>query len=274
MMIDRQNPDIPVKRQAELLEISRSSVYYQLRAKPHDEMLMRLIDRIYLENPCYGSRKIARALKLLGHRVNRKRAQRLMRLMDIQAIYPKPNLSRPHPDHPVYPYLLRGVTVDRCDQAWGADITYIPLRHGWAYLVAIIDWHSRYLISWELSANLESDFCQTALQRALATATPEIFNTDQGRQFTANDFTDLFDGTPIQISMDGRGRAADNIIIERFWRTLKYEEVYLREYQSLDDARQHLEAYIKYYNRNRLHQTLGYLTPDQIYHNYKQKQAA
>jgi len=274
MLIDRRHPDIPIKRQAELLEISRSSVYYQPKAKPEGEMLMRLIDRIYLENPCYGSRKIARALLTLGHRVNRKRVQRLMRLMDIQAIYPKPNLSRPHPDHPVYPYLLRGVTVDRCDQAWCADITYIPMRRGWAYLVAIIDWHSRYLVSWELSASLESDFCQTALKRALGTATPEIFNTDQGRQFTATDFTCVLQEQQVQVSMDGRGRAADNIIIERFWRTLKYEEVYLRDYDSLEDARQHIAAFIEYYNRNRLHQTLDYVTPSQVYHNHNQKQAA
>jgi putative transposase len=274
MMIDRRHTAIPIKRQAELLEISRSSVYYQPKARPENEMLMRLIDRIYLENPCYGSRKITRALRLLGHRVNRKRAQRLMRQMGIQAIYPKPNLSRPHPDHPVYPYLLRGVAVDHCDQVWCSDITYIPLRRGWAYLVAIIDWHSRYLVSWELSASLESDFCQVTLKRALETATPEIFNTDQGRQFTATDFTRIFEGTPVKISMDGRGRAIDNIIIERFWRTLKYEEVYLRDYNSIEDAKRNIAAFVDYYNRDRLHQTLGYQTPDQVYHNHTQQLAA
>ena len=274
MLIDRRHPGIPVKRQAELVEISRSSVYYQAKDRPQDEALMRLIDRIYLDNPCYGSRKIVRALRLLGCRVNRKRVQRLMRLMGIQAIYPKPNISRPHPDHPVYPYLLRNLTVDHPDQVWCVDITYIPLRRGWAYLVAVIDWHSRYVVSWELSASLESDFCQAALRQALETATPEIVNTDQGRQFTAADFTGILKERQVKISMDGRGRAADNIIIERFWRTLKYEEVYLRDYSSLEDARQHLAAFIDYYNRSRLHQTLGYLTPHQVYHNHHQQLAA
>jgi putative transposase len=173
--------------------------------KLQDDALMRLIDWIYLDNPCYGSRKNVRALRLMGRRVNRKRVQRLMRLMGIQAIYPKPNLRRPHPDHPVYPYLLRDLTVDHPNQVWCSDITYIPLRRGWAYLVAVIDWHSRYVVSWELSASLDSDFCQTALKRALENAAPEIFNTDQGRQFTAADFTGILKERQIKISMDGRG---------------------------------------------------------------------
>jgi len=267
MQIEPQHPEIPIKRQAQLLGISRSSVYHRSAVRADDQRVMRLIDEIYLDFPYYGSRRMARELTRRGHRTNRKRAQRLMRLMGLEAIYPKPNLSRPHPDHQVYPYLLRGVTIDRPNQVWSADITYIPLSQGWAYLVAVIDWRSRYVLAWELSTSLESDFCQRALRRALGTATPDIFNTDQGCQFTAAAFCDILKERSIRISMDGRGRAIDNIFIERLWRSVKYEEVYLRDYATIAEARLALTDYFDKYNLHRLHQSLGYLTPAEVHFN-------
>lgn len=264
MLIDR-NCDISVTRQAELLGISRSGLYYEPVIDPYDNLLEKLIDEIYTELPFYGSRKITEALQRMGHTVGRRRVRRLMASMGIEAIYPKPNLSKPHPEHVIYPYLLRGVSIDRIDQTWSADITYIRLSKGFAYLVAIMDWYSRYVLSWELSTTLEADFCIRALEKALSLGRPEIFNTDQGSQFTSRDFTDLLMNEAILISMDGRGRCMDNIFTERLWRSLKYENVYPNDYQTVREARTGIGTYFHLYNTVRLHQSLGYMTPYEAY---------
>lgn len=265
MFIDR-NGDIPLSRQTELLGISRSSLYYEPVLDDGDERFKVHIDEIYTELPFYGSRKITEALQRMGHAVGRRRVRRLMAEMGIEAIYPKPHLSKPHPDHTIYPYLLRGVSIDRIDQTWGSDITYIRLDKGFAYLVAIMDWYSRYVISWELSTSLEADFCIRALEKALSIGRPEIFNTDQGSQFTSNDFTQRLLDEAILISMDGRGRCMDNIFTERLWRSLKYENVYPNDYQTVREARQGIGAYVDLYNTVRLHQSLGYMTPHEVYY--------
>jgi len=226
---------------------------------------MRLIDEQYTQTPFYGSRRMRAVLAKRGYRVNRKRVQRLMRFMGLEAIYPKPDLSRPHPNHEIYPYLLKGLDINRCNLVWGTDITYIRLHRGWLYLVAIMDWFSRYVVSWELSTNLEVDFCLRALDQALAMGRPEIFNSDQGAQFTSLGFIGKLKQYPIRISMDGRGRAMDNIFTERLWRSLKYEEVYLKEYGAVPEARQGIGAYFRFYNEERPHQSLGYKTPAEVY---------
>lgn len=265
MLIDR-NHAISLTRQAELLGISRSGLYYEPVLDDSDERLKVLIDEIYTELPFYGSRKIAEALQRMGHAVGRRRVRRFMAEMGTEAVYPKPNLSKPHPDHTIYPYLLRGISIDRIDQTWGSDITYIRLDKGFAYLVAIMDWYSRYVISWELSTSLEADFCIRALEKALSIGRPEIFNTDQGSQFTSNDFTQRLLDEAILISMDGRGRCMDNIFTERLWRSLKYENVYPNDYQTVREARQGIGAYVDLYNTVRLHQSLGYMTPHEVYY--------
>jgi putative transposase len=231
----------------------------------YDLELMVLIDRQYLETPFYGSRRMAAWLRAQGHRVNRKRVKRLMRLMGITAIYRPPNTSKPWRGHKVYPYLLRGVKVNRGNQVWGADITYIPMAHGFIYLVAIMDWYSRYVLAWRLSNTLDSDFCVDALDEALSNSTPEIFNTDQGSQFTSEAFTGVLLQHGIQISMDGRGRCKDNVFVERLWRSLKYEEVYLKGYQRVPEARAGIGAYFRFYNGERPHQALGYRTPREVF---------
>jgi len=210
LFIERQNKMIPVKRQAEFLGIARSTVYYQPRINPYNLELMHLINEQYTKTPFYGSRRIREILKRKGYLINRKRIQRLMRLMSIEAIYPKPNLSKPHPGHKIYPYLLRNLKISRINQVWGIDITYIRLSHGWLYLVAIMDWMSRYVLSWELSIDMDVNFCIIALERAFAIDTLEIFNSDQGSQFASLDFINQLKQKNIQISMDGRGRAMDN----------------------------------------------------------------
>jgi len=265
MLIDR-NCDISLTRQAELLGISRSGLYYEPVIDDYDERLKILIDEIYTELPFYGSRKIAETLQRMGHDVGRRRVRRLMGTMGIEAIYPKPNLSKPHPEHVIYPYLLRGVSIDRINQTWSADITYIRLSKGFAYLVAVMDWHSRYVLSWELSTSLEADFCIQALEKALSIGRPEIFNTDQGSQFTSRDFTKLLLDEAILISMDGRGRCMDNIFTERLWRSLKYENVYPNDYQTVPEARTGIGTYFNLYNTVRLHQSLGYMTPYEMYY--------
>jgi len=265
LLIERQNKVIPVKRQAELLGIARSTVYYEPRVDPYSLELMHLIDEQYTKTPFYGSRRIREILKRKGYLVNRKRIQRLMRLMGIEAIYPKPNLSKPHPGHKVYPYLLRNKTVGRVNQVWGIDITYIRMKHGWVYLVAIMDWVSRYVLSWNLSITLEVDFCIKALEKALDIATPEIFNSDQGSQFTSVTFLECLEEKSIQISMDGRGRAMDNVFTERLWRSVKYEEVYLHDYTTVSEARQGIGNYMDFYNQERPHQSLNYKTPAEMY---------
>lgn len=227
---------------------------------------MRRIDELHLECPFYGSRKISKELRIKGIVVNRKRVQRLMRVMDLQTLAPKPNTSKPAPEHPVYPYLLRNLSVSRPNQAWATDITYIPLAHGFAYLVAIMDWYSRRVLAWRLSNSLDTSFCVEALEEALARfGQPEIFNTDQGSQFTADAFTHVLLERGIKISMDGKGRCIDNVFVERLWRSVKYEEVYLNDYDNLVDARAGIGRYLTFYNDRRPHQALGYQTPTSFY---------
>jgi putative transposase len=228
---------------------------------------MRLIDEEYTRHPFLGTRKIRNYLRRLklGYKISRKRVQRLMRLMGIEAIYPKPNLSRPRAGSQKYPYLLRGLAINRPDMVWCTDITYIRTAKGFVYLVAVMDWYSRYVISWELSNTLDSDFCVSALRRALLKGCPSIFNSDQGVQFTSEDFTDVLKGRDIRISMDGRGRAMDNIFIERLWRSVKYEDIYLHEYNGMQEAYEGLKKYFEYYNNERQHQSMGYKTPKEVY---------
>jgi len=257
---------LSVNQQCELLGLVRSSYYYEPQPEnDYNLALMRLLDEQYISRPFYGSRRMRDWLRGQGHRVCRDRVRRLMRLMGIEAIYPKPRLSIKDKEHRIYPYLLRDLTIDHANQVWAADITYIRLRRGFAYLVAIMDWYSRYVVSWELSLTRETDFCLTALNRALTGRAPELFNTDQGSQFTSRVFTDRLKEVGIQISMDGRGRVFDNIMIERLWRSVKYEEVYLKDYEDFIDARKGLSAYFLFYNNERPHQGLGSRTPVEVY---------
>lgn len=226
---------------------------------------MRLIDKQYTETPFYGIRRMTAWLRNQGYAVNRKHVRRLMRQMGLEAIYAKPRLSQPAEGHQIYPYLLRGVTITRANQVWSADITYVRLHAGFVYLVAVMDWFSRYVLSWAVSITLDVPFCLEALEQALARGQPEIFNTDQGAQFTSRAFTERLQQGGVQISMDGRGRALDNVFVERLWRTVKYEEVYLRDYQSVWDTRRGLARYFGFYNEERLHQALGYRTPAAVY---------
>ena len=266
MAIELNHPSISITRQCELLGLHRSSAYYRRRRdEALNEQLMRLIDQQYLQTPFYGVPRMTAQLVRLGHEVNVKRVRRLMRLMGLEAVYQKPHLSQRNPEHKVYPYLLREVTVERPDQVWSTDITYIPMRRGWVYLVAILDWFSRYVLAWEVSVTLDSSFCISVLQRALELETPEIFNSDQGSQFTSRAFTGILEGAQIRISMDGRRRAYDNIFVERLWRTVKYEEVYLYDYQTVAEAIYGLRRYFSFYNDLRLHQSLGYRTPAEVY---------
>jgi len=265
LLIDRKSKTIPIKRQAELLGIAQSMVYYQPIVDSYSLKLMHLIDEEYTKTPFYGSRRMREALKRKGCRVNRKRVQRLMRLIGIETIYPKRNLSRPHPGHKIYPYLLRNGVIGRVNQVWGADITYIRMKHGWLYLVAMMDWMSRYVLSWELSVDVDVDFCIMALERAFTVGTPEIFNSDQGSQFTSLDFIKQLKQKDIQISMDGRGKLADNIFNERLWRSVKYEEVYIKDYQNVPEAKQGINDYMTFYNQERPHQSLNYKTPAEVY---------
>jgi putative transposase len=255
-----------VVRQCQLLEVNRASYYYApLGESAFNLMLMRLLDEQYTRTPFYGSPRMTAWLQKQGYAVNHKRIERLMEVMGLQAIYPKPNLSKPAPGHRIYPYLLRDVKIERVDQVWSCDITYIRMAQGFVYLMAVIDSFSRYVLSWSVSISLEADFCLEALDRALRRGKPEIFNTDQGSQFTSDAFTGRLKQADIAISMDGRGRALDNIFIERLWRTLKYEEVYLKSYESVPEAIASLRAYLRFYNEERLHQSLGYSTPAAIY---------
>ena len=241
--------------------LPRSTWYYRPRGESAENLtLMRSIDEQYLRTPFYGSRKLA---QLLG--VSRKRTQRLMRLMGIEAVYPKRRTTWPAAGQQIYPYLLRDVAVTRPDQVWASDITYVPLRHGFLYLVAVMDWSSRYVLSWRLSNTLTGSFCVEALDEALLRVTPEIFNTDQGSQFTATAFTSRLEAAGVAISMDGRGRAIDNVFIERLWRSVKYEEVYLKDYADGWEAEASLAAYFQFYNHERIHQSLGYRTPADVY---------
>ena len=246
-----------------MLGLPRSTWYYQPVGETSENLaLMRQIDELYLKCPFYGSRKFA---ELLG--VNRKRVQRLMRTMGIEAIYPKKRTTWPGAGHKIYPYLLRNVAVIRPDQVWSTDITYVPMRHGFLYLVAVMDWYSRHVLSWRLSNTLSGAFCLEALEDALADGRPEVFNSDQGSQFTASAFTTRLETCGVAVSMDGRGRAIDNVFIERLWRSVKYEEVYLKEYATAWEAEESLASYFWFYSHERIHQSLGYRTPAEVYHN-------
>lgn len=257
---------LSARRQCALLGLNRSSLYYQPAGESdYNLMLMRQLDEQYTRTPFYGVCKMTECLRLLGHAVNEKRVRRLLRKMGLEAVYPKPNLSKRHPDHKVFPYLLRGVDINRCNQVWSTDITYIRLKKGFVYLMAIIDWYSRYVLNWALSTTLEAEFCIEALAEILKSSQCEVFNTDQGSQFTTARFTDLLISKDIQVSMDGRGRALDNIFVERLWRTVKYEKVYLSDFQTVQDAYLGLKDYFEFYNHERIHQSLDYRTPVQVY---------
>ncbi len=266
-MIDRADP-IPITRQCEILGVSRSSVYYRAVPIPEADLaLMRRIDEIHLKLPFLGSRKIRDLLQREGYKVNRKKVQRLMRLMGISALYPKRRrTSLPAEGHRIYPYLLRGLTIERPNHVWCADICYVPMARGFLYLVAIMDWASRKVLSWRLSNTLDAYFCAEALQEALNRyGTPEIFNTDQGAQFTSETFTSVLKDAGVRISMDGKGRWIDNVFIERLWRSLKYEEVYLKAYETVAEALCGIGNYFNLYNGERPHQSLGRLTPNEVY---------
>ncbi len=264
--MDRDDPEISVRRQCALLGVNRSSLYHQPRGESEESlMLMRLIDEEYTRHPFLGSRRIREWLCDRGYPVGRNRVHRLMQLMGIEAVYPKPKLSQPSQAHKVYPYLLNGVEVTRVNQVWSTDITYVRMAGGFVYLVAVMDWYSRYVLSWAVSVTMELDFCVTALKQALRRGRPEIFNTDQGAQFTSPKFTGELETREIAISMDGRGRCFDNIFIERLWRSLKYEEIYMREYALVAEARAGIGKWFDYYNHDRPHQSLKYRTPAECY---------
>lgn len=265
-MISPEHP-LTITRQCHLLELSRSSIYYrEAPVSDRDLVLMRQIDEIHLKYPFYGSRRIRNELEDRGYRVGRGHVVTLMRKMGIEAIYCKPRTSIPHPAHKIYPYLLRGLDISRANQVWAADITYLPMDRGFCYLVAIIDWLSRRVLAWRLSNTLHTSFCLQALEEAIQRfGTPEIFNTDQGSQFTSDEFTEALLSCGIRISMDGQGRWVDNVFIERLWRSVKYEEVYLKAYDSISEARGELERYFEFYNMRRRHQSLDYQTPDKVY---------
>jgi putative transposase len=265
-MIDREHP-LPLTRQSEILELSRSSLYYDpIAPSARDLELMRLIDEIHLKYPFMGCRSIRDQLQDMGHKVGRQHVGTLMRKTGIAALYRKPNLSKPHPQHRVYPYLLRGLEIARANHVWAADITYLPMARGFCYLVAIMDWASRKVLAWRLSNTLDSSFCTEALEEAINRyETPDIFNTDQGSQFTSDAFIGILESHDINISMDGKGRWMDNVFIERLWWSVKYQDVYLKAYRSIAEARQGLTEYFEFYNRRRRHQSLDRRTPDDVY---------
>jgi putative transposase len=266
LLVEAQNQQISQRRQCQLLGLNRATLYYLGVGESQENLhLMRLLDEQYTRFPFYGVLKMTQWLRSQHYQVNEKRVRRLLRKMGLMALYPKPNLSRAAVGHKVYPYLLRGVAIERVNQVWSTDITYVRLSKGFVYLVAIIDWFSRYVLSWELSVSLDTTFCMSALEKALLRQRPEIFNSDQGSQFTSLEFTGRLFKEGIKISMDGRGRALDNIFVERLWRSVKYEEVYLKEYRSVKDAIKGLERYFEFYNGERLHQALEYQTPEAVY---------
>ena len=266
-MIEPKHPTLPVVRQCELLGVARASYYHQPEPESDENLrLMRVIDETWLAYPVFGSRQMARWLRRQGYPVNRKRVRRLMRLMGLEAIYRKPNLSRKHPSNPVFPYLLRELKIDRPNQVWAMDITYVPIQGGFIYLCAVIDWYSRAVLAWELSNTLDAGFCVRAVQRALAQyGVPEIFNTDQGCQFTSAEFTQPLLAAGVKLSMDGKGRCLDNVFVERLWRSLKYEDVYIKAYVDLVEARAGIGRYFAFYNTLRRHQALGHQTPAAYY---------
>lgn len=265
-MIDREHK-LPLTRQSQILDISRSGLYYEaVPNSAHDLELMRLIDEIHLKYPFMGSRSIRDQLQVMGHQVGRQHVSTLMKKMGIAAFYRKPNLSKPHPQHKIYPYLLRGMDITRANQVWSADITYLPMARGFCYLMAIMDWASRKVLAWRLSNTLNASFCTEALEEAIRKyGVPEIFNTDQGSQFTSDTFIEILESHDIDISMDGKGSWLDNVFIERLWRSVKYEDVYLKAYASITEVRQGLREYFEFYNLRRRHQSLDRRTPDDVY---------
>jgi len=255
-----------VRRQCELLGLSRSSLYYEPAGETAENLrLMRLLDEEYTRHPFYGSRRLTAWLSGQGEEVNRKRVQRLLRLMGLEAIYPKPKLSAPGRGHRVYPYLLRGVKVERPDQVWSADITYVPLARGFMYLAAAIDWYSRYVLAWRLSNTLDGSFCLELLEEALSRGRPEVFNTDQGVQFTAAAWTGRLEAAGVAVSMDGKGRCLDNVFVERLWRSVKHEDIYPHRYEAVPEVQRGLGRYFPFYNEERPHQSLDYRTPGEVY---------
>jgi putative transposase len=265
-LVEVDHPELSVRRQCELLGLNRSTLYHKPMGETAENLrLMRLIDAQYTACPFYGSRKMTAWLEQRGEEVNRKRVQRLMRKMGLEAIYPKPRLSTAGRGHKVYPYLLRGVKVERPNQVWSTDITYAPMREGFMYLAAVLDWYSRYVIGWRLSNTLDGSFCLEMLEDALRSGKPEVFNTDQGVQFTAEAFTGRLEAAGVAVSMDGRGRALDNVFVERLWRTVKYENIYIQGYESVPELQRGLKRYFGFYNEDRLHQGLGYQTPGAVY---------
>lgn len=265
MLLEKDHPKLSLTAQCELLGIARSTAYYRPEVSEKDLLIMNEIDKIFTAHPFYGKRRIRVVLNQMGYAVGVKSIRTLMGRMCLQAIYPKKDTSIPNHAHKVYPYLLRNVNVLKPDQVWSTDITYIRLRSGFVYLVAIIDWYSRYVISWKLSITMEKDFCIEALEEALSKGLPAIFNSDQGSQFTSLEFTKALEGKEVQISMDGKGRCLDNIFVERLWRSVKYEEIYLKNYATPLEAIKGLKDYFHFYNNARPHQSLNYKTPAQIY---------
>jgi putative transposase len=257
---------LSVRRQCELLGLSRSSLYYEPAGETVENLrLMELLDKEYTRHPFYGSRRLTAWLIRQGETVNRKRVQRLLRLMGLEAIYPKPKLSAAGRGHRVYPYLLRNVPIERADQVWSADITYVPLARGFMYLAATIDWYSRYVLAWRLSNTLDGSFCLEMLEEALSRGRPEVFNTDQGVQFTAQAWTGRLEAAGVAVSMDGKGRCLDNVFVERLWRSVKYEDIYPHSYEAVPELQRGLEYYFPFYNEERPHQSLDYRTPEEVY---------
>lgn len=266
-MVEKDHPELSIRRQCVLLRVSRSGLYSARTRRPSEEDcdMMNRIDRIYTECPWYGSRRLTAVLRREGLRVNRKRVQRLMRLMGIEGAAPLRSTSKPNPGHAVFPYLLRNVAIERPDQVWSTDITYVPLKNGFMYLTAVIDWFSRYVLSWSLSNTLDGSFCTEALDEALKQGKPEIFNTDQGAQFTSRAFVSRLQAADVRISMDGRGRWVDNVFVERLWRTVKHENVYFHGYETAPELYRGLIKFFHYYNEERPHQALEYRTPGEVY---------
>lgn len=268
-MLEPEHPELSIRRQCELLGLNRSSIYYKpIIAEEIDHknlQMIRLVDEIYTQHPFFGTRQMSDYLRLQGHDIDRYHVRCIYERLGLRSLAPCPNTSKAHPEHKIYPYLLRGVNICRPNQVWSTDITYIRLQHG--FVMAIIDWFSRYVLDWELSTTLDADFCITALERSLAARQCDIFNTDQGAQFTCNGFTSLLEAYGINISMDGKGRALDNVFVERLWRSVKYECVYLMEFDSVKEAKNALRNYFVFYNNERPHQSLGGKTPKSIYVN-------
>ncbi len=272
LIVDPRHPQLSITKQCELLRLNRSSYYYRPTGiSDLNEKLMQRIDELYTDHPFLGYRKITAMLNRESYKVNHKRVYRLMCLMGLQAIYAKPKLSKPKEGHKIYPYLLKNKIINKPNQVWASDITYIRLQGGYCYLVVVMDWYSRYVVSWEVSNSMKAEFCIEALEEALEGEKPEIFNTDQGSQYTSHEFTDILKANEIAISMDGRGCYMDNIFTERLWRTVKYEEVYLKEYKNIEQGREEIGKYLQFYNSERPHQSLQYKTPELVYREEKTK---